>query len=110
MIWGVSFPWVLVAATAVGIGIMFLPISYRNHGGRHRHRGGALIVTVSVISMGEVIRIGRDLNLLLGLIVAVAPWFTTDAPIAYSATCAIAGLAAAALSMPKGPQAESYGK
>lgn len=44
------------------------------------HLAGFLIVVVSVICMGEPLRLGRYLNILLGLAVAVAPWFLDTLP------------------------------
>ena len=73
------------------------------------HLGGALIVTVSVICMGEVLRLGRYLNALLGLIVAVAPWFLSEATTASAINGTLAGLAVIALAIPRGPKAERYG-
>ena len=73
------------------------------------HLGGALIVTISVICMGEVVRLGRYLNILLGLIVAVAPWFLSGATTASALNGTLAGITVIALSLPRGPKTERYG-
>ncbi|GAB3810692.1 hypothetical protein GCM10028895_00140 [Pontibacter rugosus] len=62
------------------------------------HLAGSLIVVTSVFCMGEPLRRGRYFNVLLGLIVAVAPWFLSNSPISLSITGVILGLAVAALS------------
>lgn len=112
-IWGMSFPWTLVLATTVGIVLMFLPtlfgVDIKSIAADIGHLGGALIVTVSVISMGEVVRISRYLNILLAAIVAIGPWFTS-ANIGYSAVCTILAVAAFALSIPRGKKTQTYGE
>jgi hypothetical protein len=59
--------------------------------------------------MGEVLRIGRYFNILLGLIVAVAPWFVPDSNLMLNIGGTVAGLIVAALSFPRGPKTENYG-
>ena len=73
------------------------------------HLAGALIVTVAVISMGEVIRLGRYLNVLLGLIAAVAPWLLNGGTTASAINGTVVGLMAIGLAIPRGPQTEQYG-
>ena len=74
------------------------------------HLGGALVVTISVICMGEVLRIGRFLNVLLGLCIAVVPWFLQSATTDYSVAAAFTGLIVAVLAIPRGPKTERYGR
>lgn len=59
--------------------------------------------------MGEVVRRGRYLNILFGLTVAVAPWFTADSNLALNINAAVTGLLVAVLSLPKGTKKEQYG-
>jgi hypothetical protein len=73
------------------------------------HLGGALIVTVSAISMGEVMRIGRYLNVLLGLIVAGLPWLLGGATEVGQINDLIVGLLVVALAISRGPKQERYG-
>ncbi|WP_197443983.1 vitamin K epoxide reductase family protein [Maioricimonas rarisocia] len=112
-IWGMSFPWMLTLATILGIGVMFCPTAFgipiESRAADIGHLGGALIVTVSVIVMGEALRIGRYLNVLLGLIVAVGPWLTSEATTGYAITCGILGVLVIALSIPRGKITESFG-
>lgn len=112
-IWGMSFPWTLVLSTVLGIAIMTLPsifgVSINATAADVAHLGGALVVVVSVICMGEILRIGRYLNVLLGAGITLLPWFTNDGVAALSVSCSLLGVAVAALSIPRGPKQETYG-
>ena len=112
-IWGMSFPWELVLSTAIGLWLMFAPavfgVGIETRAADINHMGGALIVVVAVCCMGEVIRAGRYLNVLLGLVVAVWPWFTPDSTLALNISSAVAGLLVAVLSIPRGTITEKYG-
>jgi hypothetical protein len=112
-IWGMSYPPTLIVATVAGVVLMFSPtwfgIDIRTHAADIAHLGGALTVTVAVIAMGEVLRIVRYLNVLLGLIVAAGPWLTDGMTFGYDATCSALGLLVAALAVPRGAKLETYG-
>jgi hypothetical protein len=112
-IWGMSFPWTLTVSTLLGIWLMFAPgvfgIPIKAKAADINHMGGALIVVVAVICMGEIVRIGRYLNVLLGLAVAIWPWFVQDSTLALNISSAVTGLIVAALSIPRGPKTETYG-
>ncbi len=112
-IWGMSFPWTLAVSSALGVWLMFSPtlfgLSIESRAADLGHLGGALILTVSVICMGEVLRIGRYFNVLLGLAVAVVPWFLGQAMVSYALSCMLSGLAVTALALPRGPKVEQYG-
>ena len=112
-VWGMSVPWTLAATTVAGLVLMACPtwfgISIRSHSADVGHLGGALLVTVSVVCMGEVVRVGRYLNVVLGLIVAIGPWVLSGSTTTYSVVCSVIGLAAIALAIPRGPKRESYG-
>ena len=112
-IWGMSFPWTLTVSTILGIWLMFAPgvfgVPIKAMAADINHMGGALIVVVAVICMGEIVRIGRYLNVLLGLAVAIWPWFVQDSTLALNISSAVTGLIVAALSIPRGPKTETYG-
>ena len=112
-IWGMSFPWMLTVSTVVGVLLMLAPtwfgVDIRTTAADISHLGGALIVTVSVVCMGEVLRTGRLLNVLLGLIVAIGPWLLEDVSTAFAVTNTVSGLVVAALAVPRGKLTESYG-
>lgn len=113
-IWGMSFPLTLILSTLLGLALMFGPalfgIDIRTTAADLGHLGGALIVTVSVICMGEVLRLGRYLNVVLGLLVAVGPWFLEAGAIGYSLMNTMLGLLVAILALPLGPKTETYGR
>lgn len=70
---------------------------------------GALIVVMAVICMGDVLRRGRYLNILIGLIVAVASWFVQDSNLGLNISGTISGLLVAVLAIPLGSKKEIYG-
>ncbi len=108
-IWGMSFPWTLFAATVLGVVVMFLPtwfgVDIHSTAADIGHLGGALIVTVSVICMGEVVRIGRYLNLLLAIAVGVGPWIVQTSS-GYAITCSILAAIVLVLSIPRPQDAD----
>lgn len=112
-IWGMSFPWTLTLSMLLGIGLMFAPDLFgapiQTPSASVNHLGGALVVVVSVISMGEVFRIGRYLNVLLGVGIAASIWFTSYPSIGLALTSTLVGTLIAALAWPKGIQQEHYG-
>ncbi len=112
-VWGMSAPITLVASMFIGIFIMFAPgifgVSIETTLADTNHLAGAMIVVVSVISMGEVLRRGRYLNMLLGLALAIVPWFTKDIHTGLAIVDLIAGLITIGLSIPRGPKKEIYG-
>lgn len=112
-IWGMSFPWTLVLSTALGIWLMAAPgifgIGIQETAADINHLCGALIIVFAVIAMGEVIRICRYANVLLGLAVAAIPWFVQGSTTLLNVTNLIIGLTVAALAFPRGPVTETYG-
>ena len=112
-IWGMSFPWTLAVSAMLGIWLMFAPavfgVGIETRAADINHLGGSLIVVVAVICMGEILRLGRYLNVLLGLAVAIWPWFVADSNMALNISGAVAGLLVAALSVPRGVKKETYG-
>ena len=112
-IWGMSFPWTLVLSTLLGLWLMVAPgvfgIAIDTQAADIDHLGGALIVVIAVICMGEIVRIGRYLNVLVGLAVAAWIWFVPDGNLALNISSTLTGLVVAALSIPRGKITETYG-
>lgn len=110
-LWGFSSPWTLSLAVLFGIWAMFSPTVF----GAAKplsdifHVAGALTITVSVIAMGELIRLFRYLNIPLGLTLIFAPWFIGDASTGLFINGAVTGLLVIALSIPRGVIRERYG-
>ena len=110
-VWGVSVPWSLALATLLGVVMVFAPgifgVPIENTVADVLHLTGSLVVVVSVICMGEPLRLGRYLNVLLGLIAAGVPWFVGGDTM-LNITSLILGLAVAALAIPLGPVKQHY--
>ena len=112
-VWGMSTPWTLVAAAIIGVIVMFVPgifnVSIEKTPADIDHLAGALIVIFSVISMGEVIRVLRYVNILFALVLIIAPWFINDINNGMLITNIVLGVLLIPLSIPKGKIKESYG-
>lgn len=112
-IWGMSAPWTLSVCALLGLALMCTPswfgIDIKTPAADIGHLSGALIVTVSVVSMGEVVRTVRYLNILLALIAMIGPWLAVAATTPYATVSAAIGAMVFALSIPKGRMRERYG-
>lgn len=67
------------------------------------------MVVTSIVFMGEVLRVARLLNVLLGLLIAGGPLLLGGAGVAAQGLGLAAGLALAALALPRGRITEQYG-
>jgi uncharacterized membrane protein len=110
MVWGMTAPLNLLLSAALGLWLMSAPAFFGTQGAAadSDHLVGALIATVAVIAMAEVIRSGRYLNVMLGAWVIAAPWLLDGAPLAATWNDAISGALVIALSIPRGPVREHY--
>lgn len=110
-LWGMTFPWTLTVSTLLGVWLMGAPALFGTAGAMAdvEHIGGALIVTIAVVAMGEPVRICRFLNILVGLAVAASPFLLAGAQGTGRINDLIVGLAVVALSFPRGPIKESFG-
>lgn len=112
-IWGMSFPWSLNISVLLGVALMFAPaifnVSIEATAADAFHLSGSLIIVISVICMGEVVRIGRYANILPGLAVAIIPWLVSSGTVGLQITGTIIGLLVAGLALPRGTKKESYG-
>lgn len=112
-VWGMSAPWTLIVATILGIALVALPAQFgvpiKDTLADINHLVGSLIVVCAVIGMGEVVRTVRYTNILLGLAVAVLPWFITDGYTTLKIIDSVIGLVVAAMSIPRGAKKEQYG-
>lgn len=113
-LWGISFPRTLVASIALGILLMCLPTAFgvgiETTTADICHLFGALIVVTSVISMAEVVRVVRFLNIAFGLFVGISLWFTMQSAPALFIIGLIIGVALVPLSLPRGRKLEEYGE
>jgi len=112
-IWGMSFPWMLTTSTILGIWLMVSPtvfgIGIETPFADLNHLGGALAIVFAVMAMAEVLRSLRYLNVLLGLVLAIMPWFIEDVNIVLTLSTSLTGLFITALSFSKGKIKETYG-
>lgn len=112
-IWGMSAPWTLLLSLAVGIALVILPdqssLPIKSSFANINHLCGSLIVVVSVISMGEVVRTFRFVNILPALSVAIVPWIISDGSSVLKIIDLVLGLLVAVLSIPRGMIKEQYG-
>lgn len=111
MAWGVTAPWTLVVSAILGVWLMFTPAVLGSQArlADSDHLVGALVVTVAVTVMAEVIRTGRFVNVLFGAWIVVAPWFLSGASTAARWNGAVVGAALIVLSLPRGRVNERYG-
>lgn len=112
-IWGMSFPWTLSVTALIGIWIMAAPfvfhVTIKTLPADIGHLCGSLIVVVAVVSMAEVLRLGRYVNILLALVLAIAPWFIPDSPLWLNINNCAAGTLVMILAIPKGLKTQTYG-
>jgi nucleoside-diphosphate-sugar epimerase len=109
-VWGVTASRNLMLCAAIGIWLMFAPAIFGTQGraADSDHLAGALVLTVAVISMAEVFRAGRFLNVLLGAWIAAAPWLLAGFTGGARWSGLAAGLAVILLSLRRGAIRERY--
>lgn len=111
MVWGVTARWNLLLAAALGLWLMFSPAVFgvQDTAADSSHLVGALVITVAVIVMAEVIRGGRFLNVLLGAWTMAVPWILSGATTAAAWNSVVVGAGIIVLSIPRGAVRERYG-
>lgn len=109
--WGMSFPWNLIITSVIGLWITFSPWIFGNFkvAADIEHLSGLLTVTVSVMAMGEAIRILRYINCLLGALICFNVFFNSGINGTYSIISdLIGGVLIVVLSIPKGRINEKF--
>jgi hypothetical protein len=113
MLWGFTNAWTLWLSAAICAWLMFAPdvfgIGIDKAAADSDHLVGALVLVVAVISLAEVARPVRFLNVPLGLWLIAAPWFLSGATLAARLNSALMGLAVVLLSLPLGKLRDHYG-
>lgn len=104
-------PWNLFVVAAVGLFTMASPglLEYSGLLADSSHLAGAIIVTFAVISMSEVARSLRFLNIIFGLWLIVSPWLLGSPPDTAIWSSVISGLVLIILAFPKGIIEEKRG-
>ncbi len=107
---GVSLPWNLGLAAAIGLWLLFTRMTFASSGGMANadHVIGALALTVISLAAAEVARTVRYLLMPLGAALLVTP-FIYGATMAATANSLICGAGLIALSFRRGPIRERYG-
>lgn len=107
---GVSLPWNLAAAAAIGLWLMFTRLTLGAEGGMADadHLIGALALTVVSLAAAEVARPLRFLLIPLGLALFVTP-FTAGTDTAGTVASMVCGLGLILLSLRRGAIAQQYG-
>jgi uncharacterized membrane protein len=111
MVWGVTLPWNLLVSAALGLWLMLAPAALGSvkTAAHSDHLVGALITTVAIISLADVGRAVRFVNLLFGLWIIVAPWILGGATAGAKWNDLIVGALVILLSFPRGRIGERYG-
>jgi hypothetical protein len=111
MFWGMSIPWYLIVATGLGLWLMASPAIFGTTGGAadSSQLVGALVVTFSVIAMGEPARVVRFVNVPLGIWIVVAPWILAGAPTLATWNSVAVGIILVIVSIPRGSIRDRYG-
>lgn len=111
MVRGVALPWNLLASAALGIWLMASPGIFNSSGPAAGSDSilGALVVTVAAVSLSDVGRAARLVNVAFGLWFVAAPWVLAGATPAGRWNDVVAGLALLLLSLRRGPVRERYG-
>ncbi|WP_276255566.1 vitamin K epoxide reductase family protein [Halomontanus rarus] len=109
--WGVSIPWTLLAAMALGVWLMLSPTVFGTTGlmADSSHLVGSLVVSFTVIATGEPARAVRFLNVPLAAWIVVAPWLLAGVPTIAAVNATVAGILVLAASFPRGPIEDRYG-
>lgn len=108
---GVNVPWTLAASTAIGIILMCSRLLFGTSGDAadSDHIVGSLVVTFSIMAMGEVARPLRFINVGFGAWLIVVPWLADGYSGIAAAASVLFGLALIWLAMPLGPVKAHYG-
>lgn len=111
MTWGVTVPWNLLAAVAIGIWLLFAPALLGSNGriADSNFITGALVATFSVIAFAEPGRAVRLLNAAFGTWIIIAPFVLSGSSAADIWNGVLAGVALIVLSLRRGHVRERYG-
>jgi hypothetical protein len=110
--WGFSAPWTLIASAVLGLWLLAAPaafdIAITSGAADVSHLIGAAVVVVGVVSMGEVVRALRYLDIVLGLALVALVWLTPST-LGFRLALTITGIAVIVLARPRGRVTERYG-
>lgn len=107
---GVTFPWTLVASTALGALLMATPPIFGTQPPLYfsDHVVGCLVIMVAVTAMAEVARPIRFLNVATGAWIVASPFLLDGGAAAAMAADIAIGLALIGLSLPRGKRSDEH--
>lgn len=107
---GVTFPWTLMASTALGAWLMLTRITLGSEGAMANsdHVVGALVITVAIIATAEVARALRFINAAFGAWLVAAPFLLAGASSAGTVASVAVGLLLIGLSLPQGKRSGEH--
>jgi len=107
---GVTFPWTLMASTALGAWLMLTRITLGSEGAMANsdHVVGALVITVAIIATAEVARTLRFINAAFGAWLVAAPFLLAGASSAGTVASVAVGLLLIGLSLPQGKRSGEH--
>ncbi len=109
--WGITVPWNLGATAVLGGWIMASQSIFCSTGvlATINFIVGPLLIALSVISMAEVLRSLRLMNIILGVSLLLLPWAWPEPTYAANLNNLVVGCAVLVLSVRKGKIVERYG-
>ena len=107
---GMTLPWTLGLAAAIGAVLMLTRLLFGTSGAMANsdHVVGALTITVAVIATAEVARPLRFINIALGVWLIAAPWVLAGATAPGFVASIASGLALVVLSLPRGRRSPEH--
>ncbi len=104
---GATLRWNLILCALIGAVLMLSPYLFAFSGKMADidHLLGALVIVIAILSLAEVIRLLRIVNILLGVLLVALSWIFSDKVLIHI----ILGVFLVLLSFPKGRIREQYG-
>ncbi|SCX38430.1 NAD-dependent epimerase/dehydratase family protein [Nitrosospira sp. Nsp1] len=108
---GIHFTWTMAVSIVIGISLMFTRVIFGTEAeaANSDHVIGSLVITFSIMALGEVALPLRFVNILFGAWLTVAPWVLTGYSGLASAAGVIAGVLLILLALPLAPIKNHYG-
>jgi hypothetical protein len=110
-VWGFTVPPSLAVVAVLGLALLAAPDFFdqaiTSGAADIAHLGGAAVLVIAVVAMGEVARITRWLAVPVGVVMAVTVWLV-DASGTYAVFVTVAALAVTVLAVPRGRVVERY--
>jgi hypothetical protein len=110
-VWGFTVPPSLGVMAALGLALLAAPNAFdeaiTSRAADIAHLGGAAVLVIAVVAMGEVVRTFRLLAVPVGAVMVASVWLV-EASVSFAAFVTVAAMAVAALALPRGRVVERY--